>query len=141
MSFADDINRFTLKLRETSDEVFVGVAQAVHESVVEGSPVTGAPGQPVDTGNLKNSWQLTFPERGLAQTATNVVYAEAIEEGQQEPHTRRQRSRFGIEQIFVEPRPMVLRSQVGGFHSVKLTRAGFTRLVRSAVQRVRGGAG
>lgn len=139
MAFADDIHRFSLKLERQSGDVFVGVAQAVHESVVEGSPVTGAPGQPVDTGALKASWQLTFPEQMLARVTTNLDYAEPIENGIQRPYVRSQASTFGFERIHVTPRPMVLRSQVGGFHSVKLTRANFQRLVDHTARQVTGG--
>jgi hypothetical protein len=96
--------------------VFRGVAQDTYESIVVGSPVTGAPGQPVDTGALRASWQLTFPKRTRAEIMTRQVYAAAIEDGV---------GRHG---------PLTLRSQVGGFHSVKLTIGNFDLLVEDVVR-------
>ena len=109
-------------------EAFVEVATAVRDSVVDGSPVTGAPGQPVDEGNLKGSWQLTFPAQDKALVATNAAYAPAVEEGQQAPYT----TSAGTP---VAPAPMTLRSATGGFHSVKLTQAGWQALVDDVVRR------
>lgn len=116
MSFANDLNRFTERLERQRRDIFVGVAVAVHDSVVEGSPVTGAPGQPVDTETLKESWTLSFPSATLARVITNVEYAEPVEEGI---------GPYG---------PMQLRSEVGGWHSVKLTRAGYQHLVDQVVR-------
>lgn len=134
MSFSDDLRAFREKVLQRSRDVFVGATGDLHESVTEGSPVTGAPGQPVDTGNLKASWQQTFPEEWQSLVATNVEYAPAIEEGIQEPYT----TADGTE---VVPGPMTLRSEVGGFHSVKLTRAAWPRVVESVVRRVVAGEG
>lgn len=121
MSFESDLRMFTQKVATRSSELFAGTVTAVRDSVVEGSPITGAPGQPVDTGNLKASWQTTFPEMWIGQVATNTEYAPPIEEG-------------------VGPwGPMTLRSQVGGFHSVKLTIAGFDRLVEDETRKLTGG--
>lgn len=111
MTFSSDLRAFALKVERKNKGVFLGAATGVQESVVDGSPVTGAPGQPVDTGSLKGSWQLTFPGQWEAELATRVEYAPAVEEGIG-PHG-----------------PMTLRSEVGGFHSVKATRANFDRLV------------
>jgi hypothetical protein len=80
MSFADDVRRFAAKVEAKQREVFVNVASHAHESIVNGSPVTGAPGQPVDTGNLRNSWQLTFPDANTAEITTNVDYAQPVED-------------------------------------------------------------
>jgi hypothetical protein len=113
MSFAGDLQAFTQKVGRRSKAAFAGSAVAVQESVVDGSPITGAPGQPVDTGNLKASWQIEFTGEWTASVTTGVEYAQAIEAGIG-PHG-----------------PMTLRSEVGGFHSVKLTRAGWPRLVES----------
>ena len=83
-----------------------------------------SPGQPVAKkfgGTLKNSWQLEFPELFLAATSTPIIYARGIEE-QVDPRSGNQ---------------LTLRSEVGGFHSVKLTRAGFQKLVNKAAREVR----
>ena len=121
MAFADDLQRFTLKMRGRTGDVFVGVAAAVKDSIVNGSPITGSPGQPVDTGFLKNSWQLVFDSPTLALIETDTVYAPNIEDG-----------------IAASGKQMHLRSAVGGFHSVALTRAGFQRIVNTVVAEVVG---
>lgn len=142
MSFGDDLAFFRDKVVRRSRLVFLGSVDGIHDSVVEGSTVTGAPGQPVDVGNLLGSWQQTYPEEWVGQTATNVEYARAIEEGQQgeyttTPHTRVIRETGQVIDVAggtrVTPRKMTLRSAVGGFHSVKLTRAGWKKVVAAAV--------
>ena len=121
MSFANDLAAFRAKVEARQRAVFVNTVVAVKDSITVGSPVTGAPGQPVDTGNLLGSWQLTFPGEWVGEVATNVEYAPAIEEGVG-PHG-----------------PMTLRSAVGGFHSVALTRSNFDRLVGDVVRTTIGG--
>lgn len=114
MAFSDDLEAFALKVETRSRLLFERATEEVQRSVVDGSEITGAPGQPVDTGNLKGSWipQLLAPWSW--QTTTGVEYAEPIEEGIG-PHG-----------------PLTLRSAVGGFHSVRLTRAGWGRIVEAA---------
>lgn len=129
MSFADDLRAFRSKVHQRERDIFVGSVGAVHGSVTTGSAVTSAPGQPVDTSNLLNSWQETYPEQWVGQTATNVEYAVSIEEGQQAPYT----TAAGTS---VTPKPIVFKSAVGGAHSVKMTRAGWNPLVRSVVREV-----
>ena len=114
--FSDQLAAFEETLRQRQRDVFLGTAEGLQESVVEGSAVTGSPGQPVQSGNLKGSWIESFSGEWQWQTATNTVYAPAIEEGE---------GPYG---------PMTLRSEVGGFHSVKLTRAGFGDLVDGVVR-------
>lgn len=122
MSFEGELQRWTERVQSQSRDVFVRTVMAAHASIVEGSPVSGAPGQPVDTGNLKGSWQVTI-EGNVGRIVTNVIYAPQIEHG-----------------ISWRGKPLVLRSQVGGFHSVALTRAGFPRLVEQVTAEVaRGG--
>jgi hypothetical protein len=111
MSFSGDLLRFRLKTEKRANAVFVNVAALTKASITDGSPVTASPGQPVDTGFLKNSWQLTFPAPNVAEIVTNCEYARAIEDN---------------------TRGATLRSKVGGFHSVKYTVAGFSRLVEAA---------
>ena len=114
MSFASDLRRFSAKYDRKADEFFTGATDEVARSVVEGSTITAAPGQPVQTGNLKNSW---IPRRLGArrwQITTNVVYAPVIED------------LIGIQ----------IRSSVGGGHSVKMTRAGWQLIVDHVARRV-----
>ena len=117
---AQDVKAWAAKVERNLALIFTQTAIGVHTSVVEGSPVTKAPGQPVDTGNLRSSWVLTFPEPNVAEVSTNVEYAPNIEEGIG-PHG-----------------PMTLQSQVGGFGSVKLTRTNFDRLVEDVTRQTVG---
>lgn len=120
MGFADDLRAFGLKVQTRNQAVFAGVVADTKTSIVEGSPVTGAPGQPVRTGNLRASWQTAFETPTSAIISTNVAYAKPIEDGV---------GRFG---------PMTLRSKVGGWHSVALTVANFPRLVAATAERILG---
>lgn len=120
MTFSDDLDRFLADLERRRRDLFVGVATETLRSIQEGSPITGAPGQPVDTGNLKASWQLLFESETTALIQTNVIYAPGIEDG-----------------ISLETgQRLVQRSPVGGFGSVRLTRAGFQRIVAAVAREV-----
>ena len=122
MSFQDDVRRFAAKVGQRARDIHNGVCDLAYSSIVEGSALTGAPGQPVDTGNLKGSWQNVIEGPLTRAIVTNVVYAEQIEDG----------TRAG--------KALVLRSQVGGWHSVKLTRAAWPRIVEHVTAEVtRGG--
>lgn len=118
MSYADDVRRFEVKVAAALNGTFVDFVAALKGSIVEGSPITAAPGQPVDTGALRNSWQESVaPDLSEATIGTNLVYAPAIEDGV---------GQFG---------PLTLRSKVGGFHSVKLTVANADRLLADVAER------
>lgn len=114
-AFGDQIAGFTRRVETKSKAVFVGVATEVQRSVVNGSPLTGAAGQPVDTGRLKASFIGEFKSATEWELTTDVPYAPAIEDGV---------GQFG---------PLTLRSETGGFHSVKLTAANFDRIVEHVV--------
>lgn len=111
MSFESDTEKWLAKVTQRRKDLFVNVASGVLESIRSGSPVTTAPGQPVDTGRLKASWTISF-DRDTAFISTDVEYAPGIEDG-----------------VGSQGQPIQLRSQVGGFHSVALTRTGFRLLV------------
>ena len=119
MTFDSDLAAWVAKIHARNKAVFVNTAAAVKGSIVDGSPTTGAPGQPVDTGTLKASWQLAFESPSVALISTNVKYAPVIEDN---------------------VRGATLRSAVGGFHSVRYTVAGFERLVAVEVRRAGGDA-
>lgn len=118
----EGLDRFVVKLENIGNGLLPAVAAAAHESVVNGSPVTGAPGQPVDTGNLRASWQLAFPSPEVAEITTKTVYA---------PHNE-----YGVTE---DGRPYTQKSPVGGRHSVALTITNFDKLVEHEVKRLAGG--
>ena len=121
MSFSDDLNKFTVKVEARTKDVFVQTAAHAHRSIQTGSATTGAPGQPVDTGNLKASWQLNFVAPLVAEITTNVEYARSIEDGISYAHGGT---------------PLTLRSAVGGFHSVAQTIAGINNIVEEETRKV-----
>lgn len=129
MAWSEDLERFRQSLRTKRRDVVLSVVRKVKQSVVEGSSVTGSPGQPVQTGFLKGSWDDFEEADWIWLVATNAEYAPSIEDGLQEPYER-------ADGTVVTPSPMTLRSEVGGFHSVKLTRAGFEKIVREALREV-----
>lgn len=104
--FKDAIGRITAKVMTRSQAVFVNTASHAFESIVNGSPVTGAPGQPVDTGNLRASWQLAFPDKTSATITTGVEYAPYVEDN---------------------VRGVAFKNH--GPHSVKLTIAGLDKII------------
>lgn len=121
-AFAEQVRQFGLRVHARTQDAFVAIAQATKDSIVQGSPVTGAPGQPVDTGALKASWILAFPNPMEATITTGLVYAPFIEDGI--APLQGKGNVTGTTQ-----RRLTLRSAVGGFHSVKQTVANFDRLV------------
>jgi len=124
MSFADDLKRFEQKVVADSRAIFVNVAATAHESIVNGSPITGSPGQPVMDGTLKASWQVTFPDQNTAEISTSVPWARSNEDGIARPGGG----------------PYIQRSPVGGRHSVKLTIVGLQKIVAHETAKVTGGA-
>lgn len=118
MSYSDDIKRFTDKAERRARNVFIASTVEVRRSIVEGSTLTGAPGQPVGQyndgrvgGTLKASFIDNFLSTKSWRIQTKIKYAPGIEDA-------------------VGPRgPITLRSTVGGFHSVKKTVAGWDRIV------------
>lgn len=130
--FRDEVAAWAALVEARSQRIYVRVATACKDSIVEGSSVSGAPGQPVDTGYLKGSWQLTFDDEG-ALISTNVAYAPVIEENTRAAYDARGTQRpanLVSQQGGSRPHQ---RSQVGGPHSVALTRAAFQSFVERAV--------
>lgn len=111
-----------VKLGTMLNDIFVVTATEALRSVQEGSELTGAPGQPVDKGDLLVSWQLTFPSPDSAVIGTDSDHAKPIEDGV---------GKYG---------PLTLRSKVGGWHSVKLTAANLGRIHDFAKRKVAGHA-
>jgi hypothetical protein len=122
MAFRDDTGRFASKVMDMMRRLHEGVAEEALQSIVGGHPVTGAPGQPVDMDILRRSWRIVKEAPWVRRIISDVDYAPIIEDG----------TRAG--------RKLTLRSAVGGFHSVKLTRAAWGRLVEWVAAQVRQGA-
>lgn len=118
--FKKGLRDFKKKTYLRTNAVVNGVIVEVDRSVRLGSELTNSPGQPVDTAYLLNSWQQVWQGKNSVTLITRTKYARPIEDG-----TR-------------EGRALTLRSEVGGFHSVKLTVAGYQRIVKHVVQTVRG---
>lgn len=104
--FDDEIEAHLENLDRALLQTFRGSAEDVQDSITNGSAVTGAPGQPVQSGHLKGSFIPQFLEKWIWETTTMVVYAPFIEEGGYVKH-----------------------SKVGGPHSVRLTRIGWDKIV------------
>lgn len=109
MAFKDDMDKIIAKVRRKELALFHAVTAHAYQSIVEGSAVTGAPGQPVDTGALKRSYSMVKEvRRRHSVIRSGLSYAPIIED-----------NRRGAQ----------LRSKVGGFHSIKMTRVGWRRIV------------
>lgn len=125
MDFLNACEAFAERARLTEDAIFHGVVGEVATSIIEGSPITGAPGQPVRENILKPSWgthYLSPTEALVGSGGVAAGYNRAIEDGQ---------GRFGPFNPArgTYPEPRTSRSRVGGYHSVALTRAAFAKIV------------
>jgi len=135
--FRDDLGRFARKMNQRAKDAHNRICDLAYESITEGSAITGAPGQPVDTGFLKGSWQNLFLGPLSRLIATNVAYAPVIEENSRAAYVP-----SGVQRPKPPPGGSTTRhkSTVGGNHSVALTRAGWQRLVEEGTRQVVAGA-
>lgn len=113
MSFRSDIMRHQSNTRRDLIAVHRGALKAGLNSVKYGSDLTGAPGQPVEEGDLRDSWQIEQEDVLVAKIYTDSPYALPNEDGID-------RRNGGVYH---------LRSTVGGRWSVHKTRQHFDRLV------------
>ena len=144
MSYRDDVARWVAKVKATTQDVTVSSALKVHESIVAGSALTGAPGQPVDTGYLRTSWVLGIGGTPTFPTAGDASDAPAAGTGTATPPSPPQHVgvRPYVAEIvtnvryapYIEEGLRGQRSTVGGPGSVKLTRAAWPRIVANAVR-------
>lgn len=112
-------NRFQKQLAAFDAELVPEVGALVYQSIVHGSRLTGAPGQPKDSSDLIRSWTETFPSPTSVQVSSDSPYARPNEDGVREGG-----------------KPYVQRSAKGGRHSVRLTRRGLDKLVEQAAKNV-----
>lgn len=118
MGFLDDIRAHNAKVEQKLALVQDGLETELFRSIVEGSEITGAPGQPVSmanvptAGELRDSWTM---EKGETETviSTDVSYAPDVEYDLRGQH-------------FTNHGPF----------SLNLTVAGFSRIVEVVGQRV-----
>ena len=115
MSAEGDVLRALASLEGLTEQAFGVVMVRVENSIKFGDPVTGAPGQPVDKGDLLRSYLTEYVTPLHASTTSPLPYAEPIDDGIG-PHG-----------------PLTLRSEQGGFGSVKQTAANLQALVDDAV--------
>lgn len=121
MTIAGDLGRFRERAIRRERAVFHESVFSAHRSIVQGSSLTGAPGQPVQSGALRQSWQISILSPTASRIGSNKKYARSIEDGVSYAHGGR---------------PLAIRSKVGGTHSVQRTAANFDRVVADANARV-----
>jgi hypothetical protein len=123
--FGDSVRRFQLKAENLRGDALEQCTLEVKHAIQFGSELVGAPGQPVDTGNLRNSWQHEInPERTQGIVSTPVEYAPYVEDGIGRGGTVQYGAKNGI----------------GGSHSVKQVTANFDRIVEAVGKRLNGSA-
>jgi hypothetical protein len=124
LRFQGSAKIFARKLKDFADlsddrlrMVFLRSAREALRSIKFGSEITGAPGQPVKTRKLLNSWRISgTAASGTITIETPIHYASIIEHN------------F---------RGATLRSKVGGWHSVKITRLNFRYIVAHELKQVK----
>lgn len=121
MSFSDDLRAFQAQVEARNTTIFANVVSSARASITDGSPLTGAPGQPVDTGALKASFIVTRESPTTALISTHLPYAEGIEDGVSSHGT-----------------PIHFKSQVGGAHSIAKTIANIGRIVEDETKKAGG---
>lgn len=117
-AFQASLMRFTRTLELREQAVFDGALELMFESIVHGSPLTGAPGQPVRTGQLRDSWEIVHLSPTVAKVVSRLGYAWPVEHN-----------------AWGDGEATVFRNH--GPHSVKRTRAGFARIVDFVLRRAR----
>lgn len=130
MGFAEQMKAIALKVETRHKAVFDRCGELVESSIVSGSALTGAPGQPVGQygpgyhpgevgGTLKASWQREYLNAntqrvGIPADSPAIAYA------------------AGIEDLVGPYGAITIRSSVGGGHSRKLTIAAWPSIVTQA---------
>ena len=117
-AFSKALKDIAAETEEDFDDFYDMVVHLTMQSIKYGSPLTGAPGQPVKSGDLLASWE----SRGSSKAKFVLIVSELI---------------YAII-IELNTRGAQLRSKVGGFHSVELTYLGFDEIIRQAVSAVAG---
>lgn len=111
--FARGLRRFGDLMIERETRLYRAAVDHVERSIKDGSAVTGAPGQPIQSGNLYRAWH-----RAGSLGAQNVaIVCDVI----MAPYAGKIEHRTG---------GITIRSSVGGAHSIKITRLNFPLIIR-----------
>lgn len=119
MGFAADLQRAGATIFAKCHAIYERVADLAFDSIVHGSALTGAPGQPIaapifeHAGALRASWKQTQASPNVITISTDFGYAP-----------------------FVEDNLKGFRFRSGGPHGVKLTVLAADRIVAAAMQQV-----
>lgn len=108
MGFREDTQRAVRAIRAEQRAIVADASRAFYNSVRDGSPITGAPGQPRRTDELYDSWK-------YEETPTGAVISSASDHA-----------------MIVEDNIRGARFHNGGPHSLKLSMFGFGRLLEQA---------
>jgi hypothetical protein len=111
--FKQQLAAFMTKTDARLERVTDRVSEMARDSIRVGSPITGAPGQPVLSGRLRDSWFRSRLGQFLWRIASDAPYAATVEF---KTHAKR----------FANHGP----------HSVRLTVVGFKRLLAAALREV-----
>lgn len=110
-----------VRLKETDKNILHSVVEQSFDSIVNGSMETGSPGQPRDLRE-PGRWNITFG-KGFARIWTKEKSARSVEEGISR--------KYGG--------AITLKSDIGGFHSLKKTKSKIRKfLARAAAQQPKG---
>lgn len=118
MGFLDDVKGFARDVVAIEEKVFDTGIELAFESIVHGSTLTAAPGQPVRTGQLRDSWEIERVSPDVAVLSSDHPAAMDIEEDAEHAHYSNH-----------------------GPHSVKLTEAGIDPIAAEALRRTEGADG
>jgi hypothetical protein len=144
-TYAQEISRWVGKVQATTQSVVTDAALTVHESIVAGAALTGAPGQPVDTGYLRSSWIVAFDTAPSYPAPPAAVTTSGRTDATPPPPAPPQGSvgktysatvTTNVEYApYIEEGLRATRSSVGGPGSVKLTIGAWSRIVDTAAKR------
>lgn len=118
-TFTSHLPEFERRLTNEWAAIHDGVVELAHNSLVYGSAMTGAPGQPAD---LREGQFKIIRESELETTvATDDPSARSVEDGISYKHG-------GV--------PITLHSPIGGFHSLALTEQHGDKIIEAVTRRV-----
>ncbi len=115
-----NLPEFSRQLQTTEAQIVREVTDIAFGSIVNGSLLTGSPGQPDDLRD--GDWVESFPSQTSGKISTSEPSARSVEDG--------------ISYKFGTPLTK-LKSEIGGFHSLALTHQNADKIIGAVIQRVR----